>query len=111
MARTPITVIESSKAGTILPAPTAADVVNGNSITVDPRTAVIATNTGASTRNITITPTATVDGLPVGNRTIALAAGVARLLGPYDVSTYSATLQISADNAEVTFRPIRVAGA
>ena len=112
MPRTALTVTDSSKAGTVLAAGTAADVANGNSVTSDGRSIIIvATNAGVTLRTITITPTATVDGLAPSNRTITLAASAVKVLGPYDVGSYSETLQISADHADVKFQPIRVVGA
>lgn len=111
MPRTPIAVTESSKAGTTLPAPTAADVANGNSIVSDGKTAVIATNANVSTpRNVTITPTATVDGLVPAVRTIPLPANTSKLLGPYELGNYGDTILISGDNADVKLQPIRIAG-
>ncbi len=110
MPRTALTVTESSKAGTVLAAGTAADVANGNSVPNDGKLLIVATNGGASTRTITITPAITVDGLAVSARTISLAASAVKLLGPYDTSTYSTTLAISADHADVKFQPIRAAG-
>ncbi len=111
MPRTALTIVDSSKAGTVLAAGTAADVANGNSIANDGRSIiVIATNGGASTRTITITPTATVDGLVPAARTVSLAASAVKVLGPYDVASYSETLQISGDHADVKFQVIRVPG-
>ncbi|BAL87298.1 hypothetical protein AMIS_20780 [Actinoplanes missouriensis 431] len=112
MARTPLTIVESSKAGTALPAGTAADVANGNSVASDGKSViVIATNANVSTpRNVTITPTATVDGLAAATRTVALPANTAKVLGPYELANYSDTLQISGDNADVKFQVIRVPG-
>ncbi len=89
---------------------TAADVANGNSVPNDGKMIIVATNSGVTLRTITITPTATVDGLVPAARTLTLASGAIKLLGPYDIGNYSTTLQISADNAEVKFQPVRVTG-
>ncbi len=112
MPRTALSIIDSSKAGTTLPTGTAADVANGNSVASDGRSVIIiATNANVSTpRNVTITPTATVDGLTAAVRTIALPASTSKVLGPYETSNYSETLQISGDNADVKFQVIRVPG-
>jgi hypothetical protein len=107
MARTALTITDSSKAGTVLPAGTAADVANGNSLVNDGRTLIICTNAGVTPRTITITPTVTVDGLTVAARTVALAASAVKVLGPYDIGTYSQVLAISADHADVKFQPLR----
>jgi len=111
MPRTALTAVESSKAGTVLAAGTAADVANGNSVAHDGRSVIIiATNAGASPRTITITPTATVDGLVPAARTVSLAASAVKVLGPYDLASYSSVLQISGDHADVKFQVIRVPG-
>lgn len=110
MARTALTPTASSKAGTVLPAGTAADVANGNSIANDGSTIILARNTnGASTaRTVTITLTGAIDGFAPAPRTISVAAGTTKVLGPYEVTNYSSTLQISGDHAELEFQVIRV---
>lgn len=111
MPRTNINATSPSKTGTTMPSPTAADVANGNSIINDGRLIVIATNSGASPRSVTVTPTATVDGLAAAARTTALPASTSVLLGPWEVSNYGTALQISGDNAtDVKFQPIRFPG-
>jgi hypothetical protein len=111
MPRTALSIVDSSKAGTVLPAAVAADVANGNSVTSDGKSyVIIATNSGVTLRTITITPTATVDGLVPAARTVTLASGVVKVLGPYDTASYSETLQISADHAEVKFQVVRIPG-
>jgi hypothetical protein len=111
MPRTALTITDSSKAGTVLAAGTAADVANGNSVSSDGRSyVIIAQNSGVTLRTITITPTATVDGLVPAARTVTLASGVTKVLGPYDIANYSDTLQISADHAEVKFQVVRIPG-
>ena len=109
MARTSIAYVEATKAGTTWPAETTADVGNGNQVLGnDGQIVVLCHNTnGASTaRTVTVTPTATVDGLAVANRTYSVPAGTSMLIGPFEVSTYSTTLQISGDNTELKFVPI-----
>lgn len=113
MPRTPMTnIISPSKAGTAFPAGTAVDVANGNSISNDGRVLVIAANTNASlTRNVTVTPTATVDGLAAAARTSPVPAVSSILLGPWDVGNYGSTLQISGDNAtDLKFQIIQMPG-
>jgi len=113
MARTPIAYVEPTKAGTTFPAETTADVANGNSVLGnDGRVVVLCRNSnGASTaRVVTITPTATVDGLVPAARTVSIPAGASKLLGPYEVANYGTTLLISGDNAELKFTPIHFPG-
>lgn len=113
MPRTAMTnIISPSKTGTAFPVGTAVDVANGNSITNDGRVIVIAVNTNASlVRNVTVTPTATVDGLTAAARTSPVPAVSSILLGPWDVGNYGTTLQISGDNAtDLKFQIIQMPG-
>lgn len=110
MARTALTITDSTKAGAVLPTETAADVANGNSVANDGRTIVLAhnTNAAATPRTATITVTGTIDGFAPAARTVSIAAGATKTLGPYEVGNYSSTLQISGDNAELKFLAIRI---
>ena len=112
MARTALTVTNASKAGTVLPAEAAADVAQGNSITNDGRTIILAHNTNASStaRTATIAVTGTVDGFAPAARTVSVAAGATKVLGPYEVTNYSSTIQLNGDNAELKFLVIRIPG-
>jgi hypothetical protein len=109
MARTALTIVDSARAGTVLPAGTAADVANGNVITNTGNILILAKNTNAAstTRNVTIAVTGRIDGLPVTARTIPIAPGVTQVLGPYDTTNYGSALAINGDHAEVTFQVIR----
>ena len=112
MARTQIVYTDPAKTGTTLPSPTAADVANGQYILNDGRVMVIAKNSnGATPRNVTVTPTNTVDGLVPAARTTPLPASTSLLMGPWEVSNYSTQLQISGDNAtDVSFLAIHLPG-
>ncbi len=105
MPRTAIAYTDPAKSGTTLPAPTAVDVSNGNSVINDGRVLCIAKNSnGATVRNVIVTPTNTVDGLVPAARTTPIPASTSLLLGPWEIANYSTTLQISGDNAtDVTF--------
>lgn len=113
MARTPLTnIIEPTRAGVAFPTGTAADATNGNSIANDGRVIVIAINSsGSNARNVTVTPTATVDGLAAAARTTNIPISSSVILGPWDVGNYSSTLQITGDNAtDVKFQIIHFPG-
>jgi len=112
MARTPVAYTDPAKTGTALPVPSAVDVANGNVITNDGRVLVIAKNSNVSTpRNVTVTPTGTVDGLAASARTTPLPASTSLLMGPWEVANYSSQLQISGDNAtDVSFLAIHFPG-
>ncbi|GAA0494763.1 hypothetical protein Ade02nite_19760 [Paractinoplanes deccanensis] len=113
MPRTALTnIIEPTRAGVAFPQGTLADAANGNSIVNNGRVMVIAINSSASTvRNVTVTPTATVDGLAAAARTSPIPTSSSILLGPWDVGNYGAALQISADSStDVRFQIIRFPG-
>lgn len=108
MARTNIAATQASRAGTVLPAATAGDVVNGNSTANDGRVVLIVNNTGASSRTMTFTTARTIDGLTNPVRSEAIPAGETQVFGPFDPNDYGTTLAYNADNAELTINPIRI---
>ena len=111
MPRTQLNYTEPTRAGVAFPAGVAADVTNGQYINNDGRVIVIAINSGATIRNVIVTPTATVDGLVPAARTSPIPATSSIILGPWDVGNYSTTLQISGDNAtDVKFQAIHMPG-
>ncbi|MCR8576476.1 hypothetical protein [Streptomyces sp. Isolate_219] len=108
MARTVLTATQFTRDGATLPAGVAGDAVNGNSLTNEGATGIIVENTGATTRNVTFHVFTTVDGLAVTPRTESIPAGAVQGFGPFPVSTYSASLLIDVDNAELTLSAVRV---
>ncbi|WP_338683921.1 hypothetical protein QD712_25775 [Streptomyces acidiscabies] len=110
MPRTAITATQATRAGTVLPAATAGDVVNGNQIANDGRIALIAKNTnGASTaRTITFAFTKTVDGQTVTARAETIPAGETQVFGPFPPTDYGVTLAFNVDNAEITLQAVRI---
>lgn len=110
MARTSLTAVQASRAGTTLPAATAGDVVNGNSVANDGRVVLVVKNTnGAATaRTITFQTARSVDGLTAPTRQESIPAGETQVFGPFDPNDYGTTLNFDASNAEVTISAIRV---
>ena len=111
MARTALTVSQIARAGVQKPSTgTAADTANGNSFVNDGRTILFAKNTnGASTsRTVTVTPTATVDGLSATGRTKTMAAGEEWIFGPFPLGIYSGVVAVDGSHAEVTFQVFRL---
>lgn len=110
MPRTSLTAVQASRAGTVLPAATAGDATNGNSIANDGRTVFIVTNTnGTSTsRTITFATVRSVDGLTAPIRSETIPAGETQVFGPFPPTDYGNTLAINVDNAELTIQAIRV---
>lgn len=108
MPRTAITVTQSVRAGVVLPAATAGDAVNGNSVANDGRVILLVANTGASSRNITFTTVRSVDGLTAPTRVESIPAGETQVIGPFPATDYGTTLAFDAAHAELTIQAIRV---
>lgn len=110
MARTTISAVTATRAGTVLPAAVAGDATNGNAIANDGRVVLIAKNTnGASTaRTITFQTARTIDGLTNPTRQESIPAGETQVLGPFPPTDYGTTLNFDVSNAEVTLQAIRV---
>lgn len=110
MPRTNINAVQASRSGTVLPAATAGDAVNGNSTANDGRVVLIVRNTnGASTaRTITFQTTVSVDGLTAPVRSESIPAGETQIFGPFSPNDYGTTLAYNVDNAELTIQALRV---
>lgn len=108
MPRTSIAATQASRSGTVLPAATAGDVVNGNSVQNDGRVVLIVNNTGASSRTITFQTTVSVDGLTAPVRSETVPAGETQVFGPFPPNDYGTTLGFNVDNAELTVQVLRV---
>lgn len=110
MPRTALTVTQATRAGVVLPAATAGDVANGNSVANNGRVILLVTNTNASTtaRTITFNTVRTVDGLTAPERVESIPAGETQLFGPFDPTDYGPSLAIDPEHAEVTIQAIRV---
>jgi hypothetical protein len=109
MARTSITRVQASRAGTTVPAAVAADVANGNQVDWDERTTLLIKNTNASStaRTVTFTPRKTVDGQIGQTRVESIPAGETQLFGAFDFTDYGTPLQINGEHAEVTILALR----
>jgi len=110
MPRTNINATQASRAGTVLPAATAGDAVNGNSTANDGRVVLIVKNTNASStaRTITFATTVSVDGLTAPVRSESIPAGETQVFGPFSPNDYGTTLAYNVDNAELTVQALRV---
>jgi hypothetical protein len=110
MPRTALTVTQATRAGAVLPAATAGDVANGNSVANNGQVILIVKNTNASTtaRTITFRLVRTVDGLTAPTRVESIPAGETQVFGPFDPTDYGPSLAIDPEHAEVTIQAIRV---
>ncbi|MFD8315876.1 GntR family transcriptional regulator [Kitasatospora purpeofusca] len=111
MPRGTINVTDSARTGALLPAPTVGDPTNGHSVANDGRVMLLVENSGSTVpRTVTLQMSKSVDGLTLtGSRTVSVAAGATRLLGPYPTADYGAALLVDVDNAELKIRAIRAA--
>jgi len=75
----------------------AATATTGDTFPNDGNTILEVVNGGGSSINVTITPTATVDGSVPASKVIAIAASARALIGPFDPKLYNDT------NGLVTF--------
>lgn len=108
MAATALTLTQTSRAGVTMPIGTAADTVNGNSVTNDGSVLLIADNTDTASHTVTIALPGKVDGQTVASRTVTIAAGTTSILGPYPPQYYGSSLAITCDAATVTLAAVHV---
>lgn len=108
MPRVNVPVTQATRAGTTLPAAVTGDATNNHSVINDGKVAIIAKNTGATSRTVTFALTKQVDGLAVTARVETLAAGAEELFGPFSATDYGTTLNVDVAHAEVTLRAIRI---
>lgn len=110
MPRVDIVAVQASAdAGVVLTA-TAADPVNFQQTTHTGRELIIAHNTGAVARTVTIT-SAPLFGRTKHITSDSIAAGAREVFGPFPVAGWrqdDGNLYFQADNAEVTFSVIRL---
>ena len=108
MPRTALTVTDITRAGIVKPAEQTVDVANGNSIPSDGKVFFELRNSGAVTRTLTVAVNGTIDGQPVTARSYPVAAGVTRLIGPFDTTNYGTSLSVNGDHAELKIIPLRI---
>lgn len=118
MARTTIAAVETGGGYNydgVACAGTAADTVNQNQTTLTGREIIIARNSGATGRTVTITGSATKGTLRTSHITAdALAAGVQVVYGPFPLDGWlqaDGMLYFEANHAEVLFTVLRLPSA
>lgn len=99
MPRTAITPQRSAVAGLSLVTEPAN--VLGNTLPLNDRLALVVKNGSASSINVTIPSTTTVDGLVLPNRVIAVPAGTDRYIRPSSVSAQAGGV-VNVDYSAVT---------
>lgn len=106
MPRVNIPVTASTATGVQLPAATAGDAVNNMTIANSGREKILAKNTGAGARTVTLKFNRTVQGQTVADLVKSIPAGAEWLFGPFPVEDFGTAMQINVEHAEVTFRAI-----
>lgn len=104
MPRTVIPSAVSTSKGVKVATPVASDTVNGNYLQNSGKEKFVAKNTGASARNVTVTPTASVDGIAVPAYVRSVPAGEEWEFGPYSVAVYGTQVAVDGAHAELTLR-------
>jgi hypothetical protein len=82
------TVTPITRAGIVLTSLLAAADVAGETFPTDGRQAVVVRNGGGSPITVTLNIIPTVDGQPVTDRTVVVAAGDTTVIGPFPPSAY-----------------------
>ena len=102
MARTALAVTTITRDGVTEPAETAGDATNGNTVSNDGRMIVRVHNSdsGAS-HNVTFVTIGTVDGEPVADRVVAMAASAVKWFGPFPTDVYGSSLAVDVADAQV----------
>lgn len=107
MPRAAVSVTQSTRAGTVLPAATAGDATNNHSVANDGRVILMVNNTGATAHDVTFLTVRSVDGLTAPTRVESIPAGETQLFGTFDPTDYGTTLEFDVASAELTINAIR----
>jgi hypothetical protein len=89
-ARAEIVPTEAARTGTLLPAETVGVVADGHKFANDGKVILLVRNSdGAAARVLTIQTPGTVDGQAIADRTVSVAFGTSRVIGPFPPSIYN----------------------
>jgi hypothetical protein len=106
----PVNNADVSRAGVLLPAETNGDPLNHHVINNDGNVIIVARNSGAVNRHLTIRFRGAVDGQGITPKVHPIAAGATRVYGTYDTTNYGTAMEIDVDNAEVKLYTLRIPG-
>lgn len=103
MARTALTVQTISRSG-IAPSYASGDAANGHQFSNNGKTFLHVKNGGGSSITVTIQTPGSVDGLAVADRTVTVANGAEKMIGPFPTTTYNQSgglvyVDLSADTS------------
>lgn len=106
MARGLIANAVSDRDGTALPTETTGNATDNHYFNNTGRTKLLARNSGASGRLVTIHISRTVAGQSVTPITKTVAAGATEVFGPYPVSDFGSVVNVDVAHAELMLRTI-----
>lgn len=93
MAVTALSVTQIARTGTT--DTLSAANVDGHTIVNNGATWFEVANDDATSTNVLVAPSKTVDGLSVSSRTVAVAAGARKKFGPYPKSDYESSITVT----------------
>ncbi len=94
MPRVDLPLTEILRAGVAPGAEVVGDAANDHSFANDGRVFLLARNTDASSRDVTIVTPGTVDEENVSDKIVAVPAGASRYIGPFPPSVYGGVVSV-----------------
>lgn len=103
MARVNLPHTEITRAGVAAGAEVTGDSTNHHSTANDGRVFLLVRNgNGAATaRTVTLIVPGTIDGQSVASRTVSIAAGASRYIGPFPKATYGGTVNVNVEHSDL----------
>ena len=77
------------------------DATNNHSVVNDGKVFLLARNSGAGDRTVTIVTPGTVDSQAVADRVISITAAASRYIGPFPPGDYGDPLSVDVEHTEV----------
>jgi hypothetical protein len=101
MPRTVLPVSRPARTGTAPPVEQTGDTGNGHVVTNTGRTIITVRNADTASHNVTFQTPGTVDGLPIGDRTVAVAPSSALDFAGFPTSIYGSQMAIDVDSTQL----------
>lgn len=102
MSRTEIPVTPVTRAGILPAAENNGDVANNHFFVNNGKTVLLVRNAGGSAFTVTAKFSVLVDGQPITNRVVSLAAAASKYLGPFPISEFGTSVQVDVDAGSAT---------
>lgn len=103
MPFTALTVTTSAKTGTVLPAASAVDGVNGNRFTNTGREKIEIINGAGAPITVTFLTTLQYQGYAIDDQPVTVANGTTKICGPFDTALFNDTTEDAAGAVHMTF--------